>query len=103
MNLRQKYKREKKRNEELKKWFDSHTVKPEYVHIGTHDVQTLCVEEVFTTLYSIPEEYIEKQLMNSIRDMIKPFVKFEPIFDYESDPYRKRVRATIRVLDCRKD
>ena len=101
MNLRQKYKREKKRNEELRKWFDSHVTRPEYVHIESVDVKTVRVEEVFATLYSIPEEYIEKQLMNGIRDAIKPFVKFELNYDC-GGPEQIKCRATLRVLN-RKD
>lgn len=102
MNLRQKYKREKKRNEDLKKWFDSHVAKPNYVQIETADVQTLCVEELFSTIYATPpEDYVKDVVLHSLADDIEPFVKFE----FSNDEYHPhlKVRATIRVLDDRKD
>ena len=106
MNLRQKYKREKKRNEELKKKLHEWNVDvriPNLVRVDPADIITLCSVMSIDPNYSTP--YVEEmhdELIHQLSKEIKPFVNFDYCGDRENYGYPK-IRALLRVVKPRKD
>lgn len=105
MNLRQKYKREKKRNEELRKKLHEWNVDvriPNLVRIVPADIEMLCAEEVFWADYMYPpEEYSEHEVLRLLMDKVIDFVNFEHIDDKRNQ--NVKCRATLLVVKPRKD
>ena len=79
MNLRQKYKREKKRNEELKRIVDCTRTNPIIVKDSPFDVVTLRAVEFFDySVYLPPIDYIENSLCKKLMEELKLHITVSP-------------------------
>lgn len=101
MNLRQKYKREKKKNEELRRTLDYARANPNTIQLGPFDVKTLRAVLYFDPVSTLPpDSYIRKEIMIRLTSKIKEYVNVE-YSQEENYPWRRSFTATVKVVDDR--